>query len=114
MATYEIKNYIKLLCLRVDHFETILEDEVNTRDIIDIENFIERYDNCKGLKIIMVEMNTEEMFTFDELKHVIHNVHVFDYIRNIVADGNKMLPVEQLQSIGINLLMKYMLREIND
>ena len=114
MATYEIKNYIKLLCLRVDHFQTILEDEVNTRDIADIENFIERYDNRKGLKIIMLEMNTEEMFTFDELKRVIHNVHVFDYIRNIVADGNKMLPVEQLQSIGINLLMKYMLREIND
>ena len=40
MATYEIKNYIKLLCLRVDHFETILEDEENTRDIIDIENLI--------------------------------------------------------------------------
>lgn len=114
MATYEIKNYIKLLCLRVDHFQTILEDEVNTRDISDIENFIERYDNRKGLKIIMLEMNTEEMFTFDELKRVIHNVHVFDYIRNIVADGNKMLPVEQIQSIGINLLMKYMLREIND
>ena len=114
MATYEIKNYIKLLCLRVDHFQTILEDEVNTRDMADIENFIERYDNRKGLKIIMLEMNTEEMFTFDELKRVIHNVHVFDYIRNIVADGNKMLPVEQLQSIGINLLMKYMLREIND
>ena len=113
MAIYEIKNYIKLLCLRVDHFQTILEDEVNTRDITAIENFIERYDNRKGLKIIMLEMNTEEMFTFDELKRVIHNVHVFDYIRNIVADGNKMLPVEQLQSIGINLLMKYLLEEIN-
>ena len=113
MATYEIKNYIKLLCLRVDHFETILVDEVNTRKVEDIENFIERYDNRKGLKIIIIEMNTEEMFTFDELKRVIHNVHVFDYIRNIVSNGNNMLPIEQLQSIGINLLMKYLLKEIN-
>lgn len=113
MATYEIKNYIKLLCIRVDHFETILIDEVNTRKVEDIESFIERYDNRKGLKIIIIEMNTEEMFIFDELKRVIHNAHVFDYIRNIVVDGNKILPVEQLQSIGINLLMKYLLKEIN-
>lgn len=113
MATYEIKNYIKLLCLQVDHFQTILEDEVNTRDIDEIKKFIERYDNRKGLKIIMIEMNSEEMFTFDELKRVIHNAHVFDYIRNTVMNGNKILPVEQLQSIGINLLMKYLLKEIN-
>lgn len=112
MATYEIKNYIKLLCLRVDHFETILVDEMNTRNINDIENFIERYDNRKGLKIIILEMTTEEMFTFDEIKRVIHNVHVFDYIRSIISEDNKLLPIEQLQSIGINLFMRYLLEEI--
>lgn len=112
MAIYEIKNYIKLLCIRVDHFQTILEDEVNTRDVGEIEKFIERYDNRKGLKIIIIEMNTEEMFTFDELKRMIHNVHVFDYIRNIVSNGNNMLPIEQLKSIGINLFMRFLLEEI--
>ena len=114
MATYEIKNYIKLLCIRVDHFQTILEDEVNTRDTDEVEKFIERYDNRKGLKIIIIEMNSEEMFTFDELKRVIHNAHVFYYIRSIAANGNKLLPAEQLKSIGVNLLMKYLLKELNE
>ena len=114
MATYEIKNYIKLLCIRVDHFQTILEDEVNTRDTDEVEKFIERYDNRKGLKIIIIEMNSEEMFTFDELKRVIHNAHVFDYIRSIAANGNKLLPAEQLKSIGVNLLMKYLLKELTE
>lgn len=54
MATYEIKNYIKLLCIRVDHFETILEDKVNTCDIGEFEKFIERYDNREELKIIII------------------------------------------------------------
>lgn len=112
MAIYEIKNYIKLLCIRVDHFQTILEDEVNTRDIGEIEKFIERYDNREGLKIIILEMNTMDMYTFDEIKRVIHNVHVFDYIRNIVSNGNNMLPIEQLKSIGINLFIRFLLEEI--
>lgn len=112
MATYEIKNYIKLLCLRVDHFQTILVDEVNTDRYEDVEKFIERYDQRKGLKILMIEMGNEEMFTFDEIKRIIKDVHVFDYIRKITSEGHKMIPVNQLQSIGINLLMKYLLEEI--
>ena len=43
MSTYKIRNYIKLLCIRLDHFETILEDELNTVDEGDIEDFIDRY-----------------------------------------------------------------------
>ena len=37
MATYEIKNYMKLLCIRVDHFESFLVDEKNTDSIEEIE-----------------------------------------------------------------------------
>lgn len=114
MAVYEIKNYMKLLCLRVDHFQTIVVDEINSDDYQEIEEFINRYDNRSGLKIIMIQMNNEEVFTFDEIKRVIHNVHVFDYIRQIVADGHQMIPITQLKSIGINLLMKYMLAEIEE
>ena len=53
-----------------------------------------------------------DMYTFDEIKRVIHNIHVFDYIRNIVSNGNNMLPIEQLKSIGINLFMRFLLEEI--
>lgn len=31
MATFEIENYIKLICIRVDHFESYIVDEVNTK-----------------------------------------------------------------------------------
>lgn len=41
MATYEIKNYMKLLCIRIDHFESFLVDEKNTDSIEEIEKFIE-------------------------------------------------------------------------
>jgi len=26
---FEIKNYVKLICLRLDHYESFIEDEVN-------------------------------------------------------------------------------------
>ena len=29
MALYEIKDYIKLLCIRIDHIESYVVDEVN-------------------------------------------------------------------------------------
>ena len=32
MAFYEIKNYIKLLCIRIDHIESYVVDELNTSD----------------------------------------------------------------------------------
>lgn len=37
---FEIKNYVKLICLRLDHYESFIEDEVNTDCISDINNFI--------------------------------------------------------------------------
>lgn len=48
MAVFEIKNYIKLLCIRLNHFESFIEDEVNTTDEKEIEDFINRYKNREG------------------------------------------------------------------
>ena len=67
MATYNIHNYLKLLWLRMDHFETIIEDELNTIDDYEIEGFIDKYKDKQGLKIIIIEMNTEEIITFDDV-----------------------------------------------
>ena len=56
MATYEIKNYIKLLCIRIDHFESFIVAEKNTDKIEEIEEFINRYDNRDGLKIVIIQI----------------------------------------------------------
>ena len=40
MALYEIKNYIKLLCIRIDHIESYVVDELNTSDEQKINEFI--------------------------------------------------------------------------
>ena len=84
MATYEIKNYIKLLCIRVDHFESFLVDEKNTDSIEEIEKFIEQYDNHEGLKIVIIQMGNMEMITFDDVVEVL--------------DGRRKLMTETLMS----------------
>ena len=43
MALYEIKNYIKLLCIRIDHIESYVVDELNTSDEQKIDEFINTY-----------------------------------------------------------------------
>lgn len=40
MALYEIKDYIKLLCIRIDHIESYVVDELNTSDEQKINEFI--------------------------------------------------------------------------
>ena len=109
MATYEIKNYIKLLCIRVDHFESFLVDEKNTDSIEEIEKFIEQYDNHEGLKIVIIQMDNMEMITFDDVKKIIHNVHVFDYMRHLVNDGHKMLALPDVSKTSIDWLVSHML-----
>lgn len=109
MATYEIKNYIKLLAVRVDHFESILVSEKNTKDSYEIEKFIDRFSGTSGVKIIMIEMNTQEIVTFDELKKYIKNAHIFDYVRHLTSEGNKMLTAEDSGSISIGTFVKYLL-----
>ncbi len=53
---FEIKNYVKLICLRLDHYESFIEDEVNTDCISDINNFILKHKNEEGVKILIFEM----------------------------------------------------------
>ena len=67
---YDIKNYVKLLCIRIDHFESHIVDEQNTTDSKEIEEFIKRYRNRQGLKILMIQMNNMEIVTFDEIKKI--------------------------------------------
>lgn len=111
MATYEINNYIKLLCISIDHFDSSLVDEVNTSSMDDINNFINLYKDKPGLKIIMIQMNNMEIITFDDVKKIIRNAHVFDYLRHLSFEGHKMLPVSEVQGIDINLIVKYLLSE---
>lgn len=108
MAVFEIKNYIKLLCIRLNHFESFIEDEVIT-DEKEIENFINRYKNRKGLKILIFEMNSMEMITFEDVRKIIHNAHVFDYMRQLIGDGHKLLSVGDVNSASIGSFIKYML-----
>lgn len=109
MATYEIKKYIKLLAIRIDHFESILISEKNTKNSDEIEKFVERFRETSGVKIIMVEMNSQEIVTFDELKKYIKNAHIFDYVRHLTSEGNKILSADDSGSISIGSFVKYLL-----
>ena len=109
MVTYEIKNYIKLLCIRVDHFESFLVDEKNTDSIEEVEKFIEQYDNHEGLKIVIIQMDNMEMITFDDVKKIIKNAHVFDYIRHLSSEGHEMIPFTEINKLDVSWLLKHML-----
>ena len=109
MATYEIKNYMKLLCIRIDHFESLLEDEKNTDSMQEVENFIEQYNNREVLKIVMIHISNMEMITFDDVKKIIHNAHIFDYMRHLVNDGHKMLTISDVNKTSIDWLVSHML-----
>ena len=61
---FEIKNYVKLICLRLDHYESFIEDEVNTDCISDINNFILKHKNEEGVKILIFEMKNENDYDF--------------------------------------------------
>lgn len=106
---YDIKNYVKLLCIRIDHFESHIVDEKNTTDPKEVEEFINRYQNREGLKILMIQMANIEMVTFDEVKKFIHNAHVFDYIRHLANEGHELIPVKDIGNLDMNLYLNYML-----
>ena len=40
MALYKIKGYVKLLCIRIDHLESYVIDEINASDDREAEDFI--------------------------------------------------------------------------
>ena len=57
MANYEIKSYVKLICIRVDHFESYIVDEVNTVSTERIKEFFDKYQEKPELKIIAFQMD---------------------------------------------------------
>ena len=110
MAEYTIKPYIKLISIRIDHFESHIIEEVNCDEPSEIEQFIDKYKSITGVKIIMIEMTSGNTITFDDVKKIIHNAHIFDYIRHLVSDGNKLLgTADDTSTIGIGSFVKYML-----
>ena len=100
MALYEIKNYIKLLCIRIDHIESYVVDELNTSDEKEINDFIKMYKHRRGLKILIFEMTDEaHMITYEQMQSFIHTLHVFDYIRQIIEnETNKLVVVNDNES----------------
>jgi hypothetical protein len=100
MALYEIKNYIKLLCIRIDHIESYVVDELNTSDEKEINDFIKMYKHRKGLKILIFEMADEtHVITYEQMQSFIHTLHVFDYIRQIIEnETNKLVVVNDSES----------------
>ena len=100
MALYEIKNYIKLLCIRIDHIESYVVDELNTSDEQKINEFVKMYKHRKGLKILIFEMADEaHMITYEQMQSFIHTLHVFDYIRQIIEnEANKLVVVIDSES----------------
>ena len=107
MAFYEIKNYIKLLCIRIDHIESYVVDEINTSDEKEINDFIKTYKHRKGLKILIFEMADDvHIITYEQMQSFIHTLHVFDYIRQViendinrfVAIGDNDSPLNVLQT----------------
>lgn len=100
MALYEIKKYIKLPCIRIDHIESYVVDELNTSDEQKINEFINTYKHRKGLKILIFEMTDEaHMITYEQMQSFIHTLHVFDYIRQIIEnETNKLVVVNDNES----------------
>ena len=100
MALYEIKNYIKLLCIRIDHIESYVVDELNTSDEKEINDFIKMYKHRRGLKILIFEMSDDvHIITYEQIQSFIHTLHVFDYIRQIIKnETNKLVVVNDSES----------------
>lgn len=96
MALYEIKNYIKLLCIRIDHIESYVVDELNTSDEKEINDFIKMYKHRKGLKILIFEMSDDvHIITYEQMQSFIHTLHVFDYIRQTEYDLPNSISVDK-------------------
>lgn len=86
MALYEIKNYIKLLCIRIDHIESYVVDELNTSDEQKINEFVKMYKHRKGLKILIFEMADEaHMITYEQMQSFIHTLKLAISLEFIVV-----------------------------
>ena len=115
MALYEIKNYIKLLCIRIDHIESYVVDELNTSDEKEINDFIKMYKHRRGLKILIFEMSDDvHIITYEQMQSFIHTLHVFDYIRQIIKnETNKLVVVNDSESPDVLQTDSYMHKLLN-
>ena len=115
MALYEIKDYIKLLCIRIDHIESYVVDELNTSDEQKINEFIKMYKHRKGLKILIFEMTDEaHIITYEQMQSFIHTLHVFDYIRQIIEnESNRLVVVNDSESPDALQTDSYMHKLLN-
>lgn len=50
-----------------------------------------------------------EVITFEDIRKIIHNAHVFDYMRQLISDGHKLLSIEDMKNASIGSFIKYML-----
>ena len=106
---FKIKNYIKLICMRVDHYESYIEDEVNTDCISDINDFVIKHRGEEGVKLLMIEMKDMRMTTINEVRKYIQDVHVFDYIRNLLNSGHKLVTADEVKEMSIGEIVEYLL-----
>ena len=115
MALYEIKNYIKLLCIRIDHIESYVVDELNTSDEKEINDFIKMYKHRRGLKILIFEMSDDvHMITYEQMQSFIHTLHVFDYIRQIIEnETNKLVVINDNETPDVLQTDSYMHKLLN-
>lgn len=81
---YVIKNYVKLLCFHVNHFQSEIVDEINTDDEIEIYNFIYKYHDKKEYKIIAILMNDMNVISLDQYKYIWKCIHPFYHIKGSV------------------------------
>lgn len=115
MALYEIKNYIKLLCIRIDHIESYVVDELNTSDEQEINEFIKTYKHRRGLKILIFEMADDvHIITYEQMQSFIHTLHVFDYIRQVIEnESNKLVVVNDSENSDVLQTDSYMHKLLN-
>lgn len=106
---FEIKNYVKLICLRLDHYESFIEDEVNTDCISDINKFVLKHKNEEGVKILIFEMKNMRMTTITEAREYIKHLHAFDYIRGLIESGHDLISADQIDTMSIGEIITYML-----
>ena len=69
---YKISNYIKLLCINIDHFESQIVDEYNTDNFEEVEQFIYKYQKQKNLKIVIIQMCNMNILTLDNIRRNVH------------------------------------------
>ena len=115
MALYEIKNYIKLLCIRIDHIESYMVDELNTSDEQEINEFIKMYKHRRGLKILIFEMADDvHVITYEQMQSFIHTLHVFDYIRQVIEnESNKLVVINDSENSDVLQTDSYMHKLLN-